>query len=225
MLVVFDGTWASDPSEDGFDTNCGRLYRASKDPVKLYVSGIGAKGGLIGRWLGGAFGFGGKQKILHGLDWVLTNRIPHHGVDVLGWSRGAALACEFAHRCKDLGIPVRFLGLFDMVASFGLPGRLNLGYRLNHAGARHTKHAMAMHCSNPLFRLSRVKDADELWFPGTHRDVGAGDPALRWMWAQMISAGCLLDTPSQGNPVPTQGPVPLYLPHSRKVRQGDSIAP
>lgn len=60
-------------------------------------------------------------------------------IDIIGFSRGAALALDFANNIEDDGIrrpgskeviadrpPIRFLGLWDVVGSFGIP--INVGH-------------------------------------------------------------------------------------------------
>ncbi|BFU89976.1 MAG: hypothetical protein NTAFB01_11630 [Nitrospira sp.] len=44
-------------------------------------------------------------------------------IDIIGFSRGAALALHFANQVQEekSGAEVRFLGLWDVVACFGLP--------------------------------------------------------------------------------------------------------
>ncbi len=72
-------------------------------------------------------------------------------IDIVGFSRGAALAVHFANVVGDSGVTVngvrenpaiRFLGVFDVVAAFGIPidiglsfNRINLGYKLGLAKA------------------------------------------------------------------------------------------
>jgi hypothetical protein len=133
-------------------------------------------------------------------------------IDIVGFSRGAALAVHFANVIGD-GIevngvkvtpPVRFLGVFDIVAAFGIPidiglsfNRINLGYKLGLAkGVRHCYHAMALDESRKAFRPTRVRGGCEVWFRGVHSDVGGGnnnhalnDITLRWMLHKAIASG------------------------------------
>ena len=58
-------------------------------------------------------------------------------IDIVGFSRGAALALEFANEIHDKGVngqkepSIRFIGIWDTVASFGLPGNnINLGIHI-----------------------------------------------------------------------------------------------
>ncbi|MGE8548087.1 MAG: phospholipase effector Tle1 domain-containing protein [Alcaligenes sp.] len=124
-------------------------------------------------------------------------------VDLLGFSRGAALARDFANRILDhtqagwflLDDPLRgriracitprFLGLFDTVAQFGLSGTHNSRYRLGVPEAwQWVAHAVSLHEHRHLFPLSALAQAMnvvEMPFIGAHSDIGGGvlpaDPA------------------------------------------------
>ena len=68
-------------------------------------------------------------------------------MDIAGFSRGAALALSFANeiagKIKDLDI--RYIGLWDVVGEFGLPGEhVNAGHNLHMPpNAHNVFHAMA----------------------------------------------------------------------------------
>ena len=257
-LYAFDGTWnlrdgadvveyvqsidgtSRSPFRDTVETNVHRFYEfyGGSDGGE-YLQGVGTRFGPIGRVFGGAFGFGGRHRIRK-MYRALSKR--YHGgdprIDIVGFSRGSALAVHFAnlinehgvrdpavrHRAwwyyRDFGLtwrfpkasanqtapPVGFLGLFDLVATFGWP----IGPPRN-AGKKwafdripgcvdRAFHAMALDEIRQTFELVRPTiDADrtdnfyEVWFRGAHSNVGGGyidrglsDIALAWMMEQAI---------------------------------------
>jgi uncharacterized protein (DUF2235 family) len=129
-------------------------------------------------------------------------------VDVVGFSRGAAIALSFANViASELpGLSVRFMGLFDVVGQFGLPGRhVQAGHILTlPPNVKCCRHAMALDESRATFPLTRLcddngKPADslvEVWFRGVHSDVGGGNGnrglnwiSLHWMFMNARRAG------------------------------------
>jgi RHS repeat-associated protein len=162
-------------------------------------------------------------------------------IDLLGYSRGAALAMHFGnmiagryragrfwHRDPGLGTvtacaDLRFMGLFDAVAQFGVLGADNAQYDLAVSAEWHwIAHAVALHERRGLFPLSATPDgaANVLTAPfiGAHGDIGGGylaepadvdtarpggdlsDVALAWMLDQASRAGA----PFQPAPAPFQ---------------------
>ena len=100
--------------------------------------------------------------------------------------------------------PVRFLGVWDVVAAFGIPinlgfnfNRINLGYKLGLSkGVKSCYHALALDEARQAFRPTRVNGGCEVWFRGVHSDVGGGndnhalnDITLRWMLRKAIATG------------------------------------
>ena len=121
-------------------------------------------------------------------------------VDVVGFSRGAALAVHSTNHLTKEGITlsngevikpeVRFLGLWDVVASFGLSfdtfinfNEINLGWDIDQvsAGVKHCFHAMALDERRETFAVTRLNETggyeniNEMWFRGVHSDVGGGN--------------------------------------------------
>ena len=227
-LYAFDGTWNRDEIDEARDTNVCRLYQASTEPVgrKLYVQGVGTKLGILGKFIGGVTGAGGWGRV-HDAMRHLEHNWSGEPVDVVGFSRGSALALDFVNEIAKgirptvgpsagaLIVPrLRFLGLWDLVASFGVPGNnVNLGYQLTVPQmVEHCYHAMALDERRYTFGLTRVKYAEdkkrpdgakrayEVWFRGGHSDVGGGNQnpersniALRWIMLKAIRHGVLLD--------------------------------
>jgi len=119
-------------------------------------------------------------------------------IDILGYSRGAALARHFANQVAahtrdgwfsiddplrgtiGLCVDLRFMGLFDSVAQFGLLGARNAGYELGIADAwQWVAHAVALHEYRLMFPLLSADGAGhpnavEAPFIGAHADIGGG---------------------------------------------------
>lgn len=223
-LYAFDGTGNEDQEEAARDSNVVDFFAAYIDDKKnddpdeelgsLYLKGIGRRARLlIGRTLAEAFGIGGHKRVRQAMD-RLENNIEAGDtvVDIVGFSRGAAIAVSFANEiaAKLPGVRVRFLGLFDLVGQFGVPGRrVNAGHVLTlPANVDCARHAMAMDESRALFPLTRLCDDNgnhgeqlvELWFRGVHSDVGGGNAnrglnwiALHWMFMNARRVGVPID--------------------------------
>jgi hypothetical protein len=129
------------------------------------------------------------------------------------------MAVHFANVVGDDGVVVngvketpriRFLGVFDIVAAFGIPinlpgfnfNRVNLGYKLTLAKAvQSCYHALALDEARQAFRPTRVRGGYEVWFRGVHSDIGGGnnnhalnDITLRWMLRKAIATGLPMAT-------------------------------
>lgn len=221
-LYAFDGTWNQERNAGEYDKNTNvvkfsHAYAADKHGYK----GVGTKLGWIGRVVGGAFGAGGKERIANAYrDLCARYLAGDRDIDIIGFSRGAALSLHFTtviHR-KGIRDPasgrlvaqprIRFVGLWDVVASFGIPfdfgipfNRINLGYRLTLAPiVDHCCHALALDERRQTFRVTRVDNGYEVWFRGVHSDVGGGNEntglnhiSLRWMMRKAVAVGLPLD--------------------------------
>jgi uncharacterized protein (DUF2235 family) len=221
-LYAFDGTWnsatLSDDVEAEDETNVADFYEAY-DGQKWYVAGPGTRHSRIGKVIGGLTGAGGHRRVGEAYDALCkTWEAGDTTIDVVGFSRGAALALDFGHKVLDDGIRrpgtkqvihenphIRFLGLWDLVGSFGIPidvGSLsfqatNFGHRLSLPdGVEYCFHAMAMDERRQTFRVTRLLNGYEVWFRGVHSDVGGGNGnvglsyiALRWMLRKARAAG------------------------------------
>ncbi len=167
------------------------------------------------------------QSLLNTLESAQTTAQPL-AIDILGYSRGAALARDFANRIASnttagwfsfddpirgnigLCLDLRFLGLFETVAQFGLLGAANAGFDLSVAAAwQWVAHAVAGHEMRSLFPLVSASDSPnehliEQLFIGAHADIGGGmllddarqpvtggdlsKVALDWMYGQARAA-------------------------------------
>ena len=111
-LYAFDGTGNDDRDDTdvgGFDSNVLHFFRAFQDPGKdfaegrdtgsLYLKGIGRRAQThTGTVVAEAFGIGGHFRVGIMLDRLAANcTAGDTTVDVIGFSRGAALAVSFAN--------------------------------------------------------------------------------------------------------------------------------
>jgi uncharacterized protein (DUF2235 family) len=205
-LYAFDGTGNEERPGDERDSNALEFFRAydsgpkNDDPGRpsgsLYLKGIGTRAqALVGTKAAEAFGIGGHRRVRQMFD-RLENNFEHGDtvVDVVGFSRGAALAVSFANELagKLPRVTIRFMGLWDVVGQFGAPGRrFNAGHDLGMPpNVTRCYHAMALDETRLLFPLTRLSETDsdngrllEVWFRGVHSDVGGGNGnrGLNWI--------------------------------------------
>ena len=206
-LYAFDGTGNEDRDDDKKpDSNVLRFFDAYDDPLKnnnpdhergsLYLRGIGRMARtLIGNNLAQALGIGGHRRVRQALERLRNNRrAGDHVVDVVGFSRGAGIAISFANEVAEdhPDLKIRFMGLWDTVAQFGLPGEhLQAGHDLScPRNVIRSYHALAFDENRLLFPLTRLLRDDqpvdgfiEAWFRGVHSDVGGGNgqDGLNWI--------------------------------------------
>lgn len=265
-LYAFDGTWNKDEVEDEADTNVVRFREVYAGADFEYVSGIGTRYGAIGWVIGGVLGIGGRSRIAEMYEALCENFA--HGdsvIDIVGFSRGAALAVHFANLLATDGVPrsgggkdlprIRFLGLWDVVGSFGLSldtvinfQEINLGWNIDRVADNVDCcfHALALDERRETFtptRLDpehRLPNVTEVWFRGTHGDIGGGcrnaarsNIALNWMLEQAIACGlpinhARLREPKYATTDPlapiTQSRDPQRDPR-RRLLPGDAIHP
>jgi uncharacterized protein (DUF2235 family) len=218
-LYAFDGTGNEDQVDDAFDSNVCDFFQAYDDPLKnddpskergsLYQKGIGQEARTrIGDAIAGAFGFGGHKRVRRAMDRLENNlEAGDTEVDIIGFSRGAALAISFANDiAKKLPrVSIRFIGVWDVVGQFGAPGEhFQAGHDLDFPpNVGHCFHAMALDESRlffPLTRLGKGRNTSpklqEVWFRGVHSDIGGGNGnrglnwiALNWMYEAALRAG------------------------------------
>ena len=208
-LYAFDGTWNQDHTATELDTNVVWFRDAYADGNVFYLSGPGTRGGWLGKIAGGITGLGAKTRVNEGLRALATNIAQgDRVVDIVGFSRGAAIALHFANIVAERYScsPVRFLGLWDTVPSFGVPGNeIDWGWRLGYpVTVDRCVHAMAKDEARYNFPLHRVpKDVrlTEMWFRGVHSDVGGGNGngglssiALDWIFGEAHRSGVRLHT-------------------------------
>jgi len=213
-LYAFDGTWNADKPGTQHDTNVLWFRRAYTGEC-FYREGVGTRFGPFGQVIGGITGAGGHTRVHEGLQQLSDNFAAGDAeIDIVGFSRGAALAVDFANRVNQLpGHPtVRFLGIWDCVPSFGVATiDLDPTWELELPdNVAKCYHAMALEERRQTFHLhrlsARVEDADaegrlfEVWFRGVHSDVGGGNDnsalssiALNWMLQKAIACNLPID--------------------------------
>jgi hypothetical protein len=244
-LYAFDGTW--NEAKDGDDpqysnTNVVRFFEAyrrhsARPDLDFYLAGVGTRFGAVGRVLGGVFGLGELPRINEAYDrlcqaWDQGER----DIDIVGFSRGAATTLDFVHCIQDRGIrrpgsdevverspKIRFLGVWDVVASFGLANlgntALNIGHHLSlpKRNLQYCFHALALDERRPSFLPIRLEGACEVWFRGVHSDIGGGntnrglnDVTLRWMMHKAMAA----KLPIVQSEIDELKPDPTAAPHA-----------
>lgn len=212
-LYAFDGTWNVDKPGTEHDTNVV-WFRDAYQAAKHYYEGIGTRFGELGRIIGGTTGAGGRDRVQEAVTAFQTARGSggDSPVDIVGFSRGAALALEFANKVCEMGGTVRFLGIWDCVPSFGVAAiPLNIGWELDLPdNVAKCYHAMSLDERRIDFKIyrpdARVVDANqegrlfEVWFRGVHSDVGGGNDcpglssiALHWMFHKALTCGLPID--------------------------------
>lgn len=204
-LYAFDGTWDKwDPENETLNDE-GRRDKPFTNVVLMcmnynghfhYIDGPGSRFGKIGHTLGGAMGIGASNRVSKQFKRLRAQFAQGDEViDVIGYSRGAAAARMFVDRINndydeivdengsELSKPpdIRFLGVFDTVASFGFAWteeEWNFQPRVP-AIVRHVRHAMSMDERRETFDLDRVAEpyaqpdqVKEVWFRGGHSDIG-----------------------------------------------------
>lgn len=222
-LYAFDGTWNIDDEDPDKDTNVVRFKELYSGPQVEYIEGVGTRLGALGRIFGGAFGIGGRSRVEEMYDELCENWVENDDkvIDIVGFSRGAALAVHFTNKIAEEGVrladgstvqaKIRFLGLWDIVGSFGLAvdtlidfQGINVGWNIDHVpdNVENCFHAMALDERRETFGVTRLdKDnqrdhVTEVWFRGVHGDVGGGNEntvrsniALRWMLDRALDCG------------------------------------
>lgn len=237
-LYAFDGTWNDssapfDQRDIKKDTNVHRFRMYYQKDVS-YVDGVGTRYGLIGQVLGGAFGAGAENRIQEQFA-ALQQRFQAGDtvIDIVGYSRGAAIARMFVHRIQEAfdalrsqddhplsePPPIRFLGLFDTVASFGIPWNADEGnFKPEIPGfVENTFHAMALDETRETFGIERCvgdrQKITEVWFRGGHGDIGGNavyidrntevgnrgrsDITLNWLLAKAKACGLPVSEPGE----------------------------
>jgi len=251
-LYAIDGTWNDERSgEVAAHTNVLDFAKAYAGIGIFYTRGVGTRLGWLGKFAGGVFGAGGRDRVGDAY-WDIC-RTWHAGdpeIAIVGFSRGAALSLDLAHKLHREGIrhpdthaviqarpPIQFVGLFDVVGSFGVPGNaINLGHSLSlPPNVVHCCHAMALDERRRTFPVTRIARAHEVWFRGGHGDVGGGnqnparnDITLRWMLLKAQACGLPIDAARVPDETAIDPNAPILakatpVPDRRECRPGDRI--
>ena len=247
-----------------FLTNVVFFYKeyAASGLQAEYFPGVGSgawfetkSGKTLDFIFGGAFGIGAQGIVNQAFKRLKRNfERGDREIDIIGFSRGAATARMFADRValayqkldKTLAEPpeIRFIGLFDTVASFGNPLNNNEVFFQNDLPwiVRNAFHAMSLDLNRLGFGLDRAYGNHilEVWFRGGHGDVGgnsglkSGEPnrlrtniTLNFMLKKAIASGIKLNTkglagvanPSQASDYPIDLNAPLSVDDNNVLNQ------
>lgn len=211
LVILLDGTWNNSEGESGVvisetSTNIARMWRLldhSQQQRLLYQRGV-ATDGDWGDAVHGMFGQEIHDKVDQAFAAIVDSADVGDEIYIFGFSRGAATARLLAQKLAndrmtiERGFRVPFLGIFDTVASMGLPGLASsdesyFGYRksFDHllkeleipALVENVVHIIAMHEDRSVFvptytvleNPSKTR-AEEIWMGGNHGDIGGGWP-------------------------------------------------
>jgi hypothetical protein len=213
IIVLIDGTWEVETSA----TNVAKLAPLIKgvdvhgvEQLVFYHDGVGAESNWLLHTLGGAIGLGLKDIVQAGYDSAFLNYRQGDEIYIFGFSRGAYAARAVAGRLGP-HTPVKCVGVFDTVGSYGIPAGIGFAalaryYAQTTLGFNDTcigehvdvgLHALAIDEHRrpfvPTFwtcpkRKLPHAHVEQVWFAGGHAGVGGGgadsgtsDIALLWM--------------------------------------------
>jgi uncharacterized protein (DUF2235 family) len=172
---------------------------------RIYLFGVG-RGAYCAHALARLLGTVGVLPDL--MDYVLAAyAVPRTRRSPQDWRRLRVLAARLAGH-REIGVPVEFLGLWDMVS---VPGRHAVEPLKNVVAGRHAVAVDGHH--GPHHLVSSPDCVDEVWFRGAHCDVAGGpgacwplaDIALDWMLDGAVRAGLMVrDAGHYEAPAPTE---------------------
>lgn len=227
ILFAFDGTNNSNPPPGVDDfSNVYKFFLAydtKENGPKWYMNGIGRDdpdSGIRTNWTDALNGNTGHERVRfmrQRLDDYMSSTTFQHGemvnIDIVGFSRGAAMARDFANRVatqlkgdkyKNSGacIQLRFLGLWDSVAQFGPNGADNTAWHLAiPEEAKNVFHAVALNEHRYAFPGEAIGRGTQRGFIGSHADIGGSygtgdlsDVALNWIVEQAKTSGVKMKT-------------------------------
>ncbi|MBB4277747.1 T6SS phospholipase effector Tle1-like catalytic domain-containing protein [Rhizobium mongolense] len=94
------------------------------------------------------------------------------------------LADGFKSTFSSIDCPIHFMGIWDTVSSVGwIANPLSIPYATKIPNVQHIRHAVAIDERRAFFRTNVLarqepgqpqRDFEEVWFPGSHGDVGGG---------------------------------------------------
>lgn len=202
IVVYIDGTGDSPETNiengDKSPTNIQRMADLTVSDgevqVSIYIQGLATGEGLVDVERSNEkefyFGRGAKAKRKEAYDRIISIHDPGDKLYLFGFSRGAAIARDLANFIVDKGldeneaIQIEMIGMFDCVASFGIPinifaiptQQINLWKKLTiPESVSNVYHLVAIHETRSGFEPTLVnRRYEELWFAGTHKDIGGG---------------------------------------------------
>ena len=208
LHLYFGGDLGNNPSSD--------------QQHSFYYSGVGTYGSWLRKKINAALA-PEKMDIRSILNRAGSDLQKHYEpgdqIYIFGFSRGAALARRFASiirkyipTASDAGQLVRFVGVFDTVASIGVPNlednqkpRTKVVFE-NMTVSEHVQealHLLSIDETRIAFQpilMNKEDKLTEVWFPGVHSDIGGGfakrglsDLSLRFMVDQLRASKTGLD--------------------------------
>ncbi len=160
-----------------FLRRCYNETNAPRDEIKLFIVGF-SRGAYAARRLSGLIAHSG---------------IPVNAADVdRGWemylNRDAASAAAMKEQGRYFDVPIEMLGVWDTVKATNDSSYNDDLLSSNVAAGYHARAVDERRRFFPILRWAKEKRVREMWFSGSHSDVGGGccemdlsDVALMWM--------------------------------------------
>jgi RHS repeat-associated protein len=222
ILFAFDGTNNSSPPPGVDDFSNVYKFFLAYDPIqngpKWYMNGIGRddpNSGTQTNWNDAVNANTGHERVKfmqQRLDDYMTKSSFQKGeivnIDIVGFSRGAALARDFSNRVatrlktnrynsSGACVQIRFLGLWDTVAQFGVNGVDNTEWQLAiPSNIKNVFHAVVLNEHRYAFPGESIGFGTQKGFIGSHADIGGSygtgdlsDVALSWIVEQAKASG------------------------------------
>jgi uncharacterized protein (DUF2235 family) len=247
FIICIDGT-ANDPIDVNI-TNVLKFHRAveqTDNQEAHYYAGVGNEEDYdkLGQKLGYILGWGARgirKKVYADL---VADYQPGDKIFILGFSRGAAIARMLAvyidkKGVKGAKVDIEMLGVWDTVASFGIPlnilgipfQQVNLFRDFTIANnIKKAYHLVAVDETRGPFQatlMNTLAKVEEIWFPGLHSDIGGGfaeiglsDICLNFMINRAKEHGVVFRQSAldQLKPDATCSP-PRYFPDKTGIRE------
>lgn len=226
--VGTDGSWwdkaVGGGTGRGLDRNIMSAYRELCDKYaagdRIFLFGF-SRGAYTVRSLAGLVSCCGlldTSEFADGDAWERIERVFRRGYRRKSETRTQWKALGWAFRNPaDEVIPIRFLGVWDTVGALGIPddmALLNLIDNLHDYTFHNTRLSPGIQCARHAVALDELRasfqptlwtaaegqDAEQVWFPGVHADVGGSyretglsDGALDWMIRAAAHCGLAFD--------------------------------
>ncbi len=164
-IYAFDGTCNDRADAAKMPTHVAALVQMYDPSLeRIYTHGVGSRTEIVPGFL---FGKGARERLdaaFAEFERIYAGGKGDTDIDIVGFSRGAAMAREFANMIKEKypSAKIRFLGIFDTVPQVGSPDPVNVnpGIRLDIPDTvGFAAHAVARHEYRSLFPLTSIVDA------------------------------------------------------------------
>ena len=202
----------------------GKLNNFQDNPGQqaYYYSGVGTRGTVFRRALASIFANFEPEWILkEAYNDLCENYKDGDEIFIFGFSRGAAIARMLASKISSEGVKahkpkIKFLGVWDTVASFGKPNIDDNTRPISDVvfedgtiseAIENAVHLVAIDETRKAFRpilMNVTNRAEEIWFAGVHSDVGGGynldglsDISLEFMMKRASQYGLTFLQPSE----------------------------